>query len=127
ASVHELTHGAGVRAVFESVGKTTFDQSFKCLSKRGYMVLFGQSSGPVDPVEIRRLQQGGSLFLTRPTLVDYTSTDEELSWRGQEILDLVASGDLTPHIYERYPLTEAPAAHQALQSRQTTGKLLLIP
>ena len=126
-SVHELTRGAGVRAVFESVGKTTFDKSFECLSKRGYMVLFGQSSGPVEPVEIRRLQQGGSLFLTRPTLVDYTSTEEELLWRGQEILDLVASGDLTVHIHERYPLTEAPAAHRALQTRQTTGKLLLIP
>ena len=127
AAVHELTQGAGVRAVFESVGKSTFDMSFKCLSRRGYMVLFGQSSGPVDPVEIRRLQQGGSLFLTRPTLVDYTSTREELLWRGQEILDLVASGDLKVHIHERYPLTEAPVAHRALQSRQTTGKLLLIP
>jgi NADPH2:quinone reductase len=91
------------------------------------MVLFGQASGPVDPVEIRRLQQGGSLFLTRPTLVDYTSTREELLWRGQEILELVGSRDLAVHIHERYPLTEAPAAHRALQTRQTTGKLLLIP
>jgi NADPH:quinone reductase len=127
ASVHELTHGAGVRAVFESVGKSTFDKSFECLSKRGYMVLFGQASGPVDPVDIRRLQRGGSLFLTRPSLVDYTSTREELLWRGQEIMNLVASGDLEVHIHERYPLTEAPAAHWALQTRQTTGKLLLIP
>ena len=127
AVVHELTHGAGVRAVFESVGKSTFDKSLDCLSKRGYMVLFGQASGPVDPVDIRRLQRGGSLFLTRPALVDYTSTHEELLWRGQEILGLIASGDLEVHIYERYPLTEAPAAHRALQTRQTTGKLLLIP
>jgi NADPH2:quinone reductase len=127
AVVDELTHGAGVRAVFESVGKSTFDKSLECLSKRGYMVLFGQASGPVDPVDIRRLQRGGSLFLTRPALVDYTSTDEELLWRGQEILGLVASGDLEVHVHERYPLTEAPAAHRALQTRQTTGKLLLIP
>ena len=127
AAVEELTHGVGVRAVFESVGKSTFDKSFECLSKRGYMVLFGQSSGPVDPVDIRRLQRGGSLFLTRPGLVDYTSTREELLWRGQETLDLVASGDLDVHIFERYPLAEARAAHLALQTRQTTGKLLLIP
>jgi NADPH2:quinone reductase len=127
AAVHELTHGAGVRAVFESVGKSTLDKSFECLSKRGYMVLFGQASGPVDPVDIRRLQRGGSLFLTRPGLVDYTSTREELLWRGQEIMKLVASGDLEVSIHERYPMTEAPAAHRALQSRQTTGKLLLIP
>ena len=127
AVVDELTHGAGVRAVFESVGKSTFDKSLECLSKRGYMVLFGQASGPVDPVDIRRLQRGGSLFLTRPALVDYTSTDEELLWRGQEILGLVATGDLEVHVHERYPLTEAPAAHRALQTRQTTGKLLLIP
>jgi NADPH:quinone reductase len=126
-AVHELTLGTGVRAVFESVGKSTFDKSFECLSKRGYMVLFGQASGPVEPVDIRRLQRGGSLFLTRPALVDYTSTRDELLWRGQEILDFVASGDLEVHIYERYPLTEAPAAHRALQARQTTGKLLLIP
>jgi len=127
SAVHELTHGAGVRAVFESVGKSTFDKSFECLTKRGYMVLFGQTSGPVDPVDIRRLQRGGSLFLTRPGLVDYTSMRAELLWRGQEIMNLVASGDLKVHIHERYPLTEAPAAHRALQSRQTTGKLLLIP
>ena len=127
AAVHELTHGAGVRAVFESVGKSTLDKSFECLSKRGYMVLFGQASGPVDPVDIRRLQRGGSLFLTRPGLVDYTSTREELLWRGREIMKLVASGDLEVSIHERYPMTEAPAAHRALQSRQTTGKLLLIP
>jgi NADPH2:quinone reductase len=113
--------------VFESVGKSTFDKSFECLTKRGYMVLFGQTSGPVDPVDIRRLQRGGSLFLTRPGLVDYTSMRAELLWRGQEIMNLVASGDLKVHIHERYPLTEAPAAHRALQSRQTTGKLLLIP
>jgi NADPH2:quinone reductase len=127
AVVDELTHGAGVRAVFESVGKSTFDKSLECLSKRGYMVLFGQASGPVDPVDIRRLQRGGSLFLTRPALVDYTSTDEELLWRGQEILGLVATGDLEVHVHERYPLTEAPAAHRAIQTRQTMGKLLLIP
>ena len=116
AAVHELTLGTGVRAVFESVGKSTFDKSFECLSKRGYLVLFGQANGPVDPVDIRRLQRGGSLFLTRPALVDYTSTREELLWRGQEILDFVASGDLEVHIHERYPLTEAPTAHRALQA-----------
>ena len=125
--MHELTHGAGVRAVFESVGESTFNKSFQCLSKPGYMVLFGQASGPVDPVGIRRLQRGRSLFLTRPGLVDYTSTREELLWRGQEIVNLVASGDLEVNIHDRYPLTEAPAAHRALQSRQTKGKLLLIP
>jgi NADPH2:quinone reductase len=127
AAVHELTLGTGVRAVFESVGKSTFDKSFECLAQRGYMVLFGQASGPVEPVDIRRLQRGGSLFLTRPGLVDYTATREELLWRGQEIMNLVASGDLEVNIHERYFLTETPAGHRALQSRQTTGKLLLIP
>jgi NADPH2:quinone reductase len=126
-AVREHTDGAGVRVVYESVGKTTFDSSLSVLASRGYMVLFGQASGPVAPVDPRRLQQGGSLYMTRPQLADYTRSREELLWRGQEVLGLVGSGELRVHVHERYPLEQAPEAHRALQGRRTTGKLILIP
>jgi NADPH2:quinone reductase len=126
-AVRDHTEGAGVRAVYESVGKSTFDKSLGVLEPRGYMVLFGQASGPVSPVDPRRLQQGGSLYMTRPQLVDYTRSRDELLWRGQEVLGLVGSGELRVHVHHRYPLEHAPEAHRALQGRKTTGKLILIP
>lgn len=125
--VMEITDDGGVRAVFESVGATTFDKSLSVVARRGYMVLFGQASGPVPPVDPRRLQQGGSLFMTRPTLVDYTRSRDELFRRAGDILGLVGSGDLDVHVHDRYPLDRAPEAHRALQTRRTTGKVLLIP
>ncbi|MQA99836.1 MAG: zinc-binding dehydrogenase [Actinobacteria bacterium] len=127
AAVREHTDGAGVRVVYESVGKTTFDRSLGVLAPRGYMVLFGQASGPVAPVDPRSLQQGGSLYMTRPQLADYTRSREELLWRGQEVLGLVGSGELRVHVHQRYPLEQASEAHRALQGRRTTGKLILIP
>lgn len=116
-----------MRIVYESVGKSTFDESLRCLGRRGHVAQFGQASDPVDPVDPRRLLQGGSLFMTRPGLVDYTSSRGELLWRGREVLSLVASGDLDVHIHERYPLEDAAEAHRALQSRTTAGKLILVP
>jgi NADPH2:quinone reductase len=118
--------GAGVRAVFDAVGKSTFDQSLTSLAPRGHMVLFGQASGPVDPVDPRTLQRG-SLFLTRPALVDYSRSRNELLWRAQEVLTLVELGELKVHIHELFALRDAPLAHHGLHSRQTIGKLLLIP
>ena len=126
-AVKRHTGGTGVRAAFDAVGRTTFDGSLASLARRGYMVLFGQASGPVEPIDPVRLQQGGSLFLTRPGLVDYTRGRDELLWRAGEVLSLVASGELRVHVHGRYPLDEAPSAHRALESRATSGKLLLVP
>ena len=126
-AVKRHTGGTGVRAAFDAVGRTTFDGSLASLARRGYMVLFGQASGPVEPIDPVRLQQGGSLFLTRPGLVDYTRGRDELLWRAGEVLSLVASGELRVHVHGRYPLDEAPSAHRGLESRATSGKLLLVP
>ena len=127
AAVRDVTEGRGARAVYESVGKTTFDKSLRCLAPRGYLILFGQTSGPVDPVDPRRLQQGRSLFLTRPGLVDYTATRDDLLWRSREVLSLVAEGDLQVHVHARFDLEAPSEAHQALESRTTIGKLILVP
>ncbi len=122
----EITDGAGVEVVYDSVGKTTFDGSVSCLKQRGYMVLFGQASGPVPPVPVAVLN-AKSLFLTRPGLVAYTQTREELEQRAGDVLGWVSSGDLRLRIHERFPLENAAEAHRQLESRITTGKLLLIP
>lgn len=122
----EVTDGRGVRAVFDGIGKTTFDASLDSLAPRGYMVLYGQASGVVPPMDPRRLATG-SLYLTRPGIADYTQTREELLWRAEEVLGAVASGTLNVHVHDRYPLAEASRAHEDLQSRKTTGKLLLVP
>ncbi|MGH2734973.1 MAG: quinone oxidoreductase family protein [Actinomycetota bacterium] len=124
-AVMEVTGGQGVRAVFESVGKATFDESLRCLAPRGSLILFGQASGPVDPFDPRRLQQGGSLYLTRPGLVDYISTREELLWRSGEVLSGVASGELDVRVHASFPLEDAAEAHRALESRTPSGKLIL--
>lgn len=125
--VKELTDGAGVHAVYDGVGATTFDDSLASLRVRGTMVLFGGASGPVPPVDPQRLNRGGSLYLTRPTLAHFMTTREELDWRSGELFEAVTSGSLNVRIGHTYRLDEAAQAHTDLQGRKTTGKLLLIP
>jgi NADPH2:quinone reductase len=125
--VKRLTGGRGVQVVYDSVGKTTFNQSLNCLAPRGYMVLFGQASGPVPPMDPQVLAQKGSLFLTRPTMGNYIATREELLARANELLQWVASGRLRVRIDRTFPLAQAADAHRALESRATAGKVLLLP
>jgi NADPH2:quinone reductase len=127
AEVKRLTGGAGVQVVYDSVGRTTFDGSLDCLARRGMLVLFGQSSGPVPPFDPQILNRKGSLFLTRPTLAHYAATREELAARSAELLGWVADGSLKVRVGAEYPLADAAAAHRALEGRETTGKVLLIP
>lgn len=117
--------GTGARIVFDSVGRDTFDESLRCVARRGHLVLFGQSSGGVPPIDVRRLLHAGSVFLTRPGLAHYTATREELTWRAGEVLSRVASGALTVRVHATYPLAGAADAHRDLQGGGTTGKLLL--
>ena len=124
--VSRATDGQGVAVVYDSVGKTTFHQSLACLSPRGYLILYGQSSGHVEPVA-PYLLNSGSLFLTRPTLVNYIATREELLQRTEELFGWIQRGELKLHIGGRFPLSEAAEAHRQLEGRRTTGKLLLIP
>jgi NADPH2:quinone reductase len=123
--VRRLT--GGVQVVYDGVGKTTFDDSMSVLRPRGMLALYGAASGPVPPVDPQRLNAAGSLFLTRPTLVHYIADREELLWRSRDLFDWIAAGDLTVHIGGRYPLDDARQAHEDLEARRTTGKLLLIP
>lgn len=127
AEVKRLTGGRGVDVVYDSVGKTTFDQSLSCLRPRGYMVLFGQSSGAVPPLNPQTLNAKGSLFLTRPTLGHYIASREELQWRAGDVFGWAASGELRVRIDSEYPLAEAAEAHRRLQGRGAAGKILLIP
>ena len=127
AEVRRLTGGAGVQVVYDSVGKTTFDKSLNCLARRGMLVLYGQSSGPVPPFDPQLLNQKGSLFLTRPTLGHYVATREELLQRAERVLGWVADRSLAVRIGGEYPLAEAAEAQRALAARETTGKLLLLP
>jgi NADPH2:quinone reductase len=127
AAVDEATGGAGAHVVYDGVGRDTFDDSLAALRSRGMMVLYGAASGQVPPFEIQRLNRGGSLFLTRPTLVHYIATVEELRWRAGEVFDLVACGELDVRIGGSYPLADAARAQEDLAARRTTGKLLLIP
>jgi len=127
AEVKQLTGGAGVQVVYDSVGKTTFDKSLNCLARRGMLVLYGQSSGPVPPFDPQLLNQKGSLFLTRPSLGHYVATREELLQRAERVLGWVADRSLTVRIGREYPLAEAAEAQRALAARETTGKLLLLP
>lgn len=122
-----LTDGKGVNVVYDGVGKATFEKGLNVLVPRGYMVLFGGSSGAVPPFDLITLSQKGSLFVTRPTLVHYTATREELEWRASDVLGWIAAGELKLRIYKAYPLIEAPQAHRDLEGRRTTGKLLLVP
>jgi NADPH2:quinone reductase len=127
AETRRLTAGRGVDVVYDSVGRTTFDKSLDCLRPRGMMVLFGQSSGAVPPLELQLLAQKGSLFVTRPTLGAYTATRAELLERAGAVLGAVARGELSVRIGATFPLAEAARAHEALTGRATTGKVLLLP
>jgi NADPH:quinone reductase len=122
-----LTGGKGVDVVYDSVGKTTFEKGLNVLRPRGYMVLYGGSSGAVPPFDLIALSTKGSLFVTRPTLGHYTATREELMMRAGAVMDMIASGKLKLRIEHTYPLSEAQRAHRELEGRKTTGKLLLIP
>ena len=128
AAVRELTpDGRGVAVVYDGVGKSTFDASLASLRPRGLLAVFGGASGQVPPFDLQRLNQGGSLFVTRPTMVHYLASREELLWRGEEILGALAAGTLRLEIGGRYPLADAAQAYDDLEGRRSTGKLLLIP
>ncbi|WP_028060868.1 quinone oxidoreductase family protein [Candidatus Solirubrobacter pratensis] len=124
--VRELTGGRGVAVAFDSVGRTTFEESLSALRRRGHMVLFGAASGAPDPYEPEALRKG-SLYLTRPGLPDYTATREELLERAADVLGRVAGGELDVRIGGRYRLADARRAHEDLEARRTTGKLILLP
>jgi NADPH:quinone reductase len=126
AEIKRLTDGRGVHVVYDSVGRTTFEKSLSCLRPRGMLALFGQSSGPVAPIDPQILNSRGSVFLTRPSLAHYVLDREELLSRAGDVLSAVASGALKLKIDRTYPLAEAAAAHRDLESRKTIGKLLLI-
>jgi NADPH2:quinone reductase len=122
-----VTGGRGAAAVYDSVGQSTFDASLAALAPRGYMVLYGASSGAVPPFELQRLAAGGSLFITRPTLVSYIASREELLQRTGELFGWIQEGRLDVRVGGRYPLAEAARAHDDLGARRTSGKLLLLP
>lgn len=125
--VKRLTSGRGVDVVYDSVGASTFSKSLNSLRPRGMMVSFGQSSGPVGPVDPLLLNQKGSLFLTRPKLGDYCATRLELLWRADDLLGWIGAEKLKVRIDRTYRLSEAPLAHRDLEARKTTGKVLLVP
>jgi NADPH2:quinone reductase len=127
ATVGRITDGRGADVVYDSVGKTTFDDSLSALRPRGMMVLYGGSSGQVPPFDPQRLNTGGSLYLTRPTLVHYVADRAELLWRAGDLFAWIAKGELDVRIGGQYPLADAPRAHEDLAARRTTGKLLLLP
>ena len=122
-----LTNNEGVHVVYDGVGKATFDKDLNVLRPRGYLVLFGGSSGAVPPFDLIKLSQKGSLFITRPTLAHYTATREELEWRANDVLGSIARGELKLRIHKAYSLADASQAHRDLEGRKTTGKLLLKP
>jgi len=125
--VRGLTDSQGVHVVYDGVGKATFEASLASLRPRGMLVLFGGASGQVPPFDPQRLNKAGSLFLTRPTIAHHTLSRGELEWRTSEVLGSAASGDLDVRVGATFALSDAAAAHQALESRATTGKVLLIP
>jgi NADPH2:quinone reductase len=125
--IKRLTDGRGVNVVYDSVGQATFDKSLNCLMPRGYMVLYGQSSGPVSPLNPQVLSAKGSLYLTRPNLMHYTLDRTELLNRAADLFDGIIAGTLTVRIDATLPLAEAPLAHRNLEARKTKGKVLLIP
>ncbi|AUX42775.1 quinone oxidoreductase [Sorangium cellulosum] len=127
AEARRLTGGAGVHVVYDGVGKDTFEKSLGALRLRGTLVLFGQASGAVPAFDPQILNQKGSLYLTRPSLVHYTTTREELLERAGDVLGAIARGELDVSVGATYPLAEAAEAHRALAGRKTTGKVLLLP
>ena len=126
AETRRLTGGKGVDVVYDSVGKTTFEKGLDILRPRGYMVLFGGSSGPVPPFDLIQLSQKGSLYVTRPTLTHYVATREDLELRAGAVFSMIATGKLKLRIAHTYPLQDATQAHRDLEARRTTGKLLLL-
>ncbi|MGH3344076.1 MAG: quinone oxidoreductase family protein [Carbonactinosporaceae bacterium] len=126
AEVARLTDGQGVHVVYDGVGRTTFDGSLASLRQRGMLALYGQASGPVPELDLRRLAER-SLFITRPTLAHHIATRKELLTRATAVLDLVEAGELQVRVGTRYALAEARTAHEDLEARRTTGKLLLVP
>ncbi len=127
SETRRLTDGAGVDVVYDSVGKTTFEGSLDCLRPRGYLVLFGQSSGAVPPFDPQVLNAKGSLFLTRPTLGHHIATRDELMWRAHDLFTAISAGTLKVRIDRAVPLADVAAAQNALVGRETSGKVLLLP
>jgi NADPH:quinone reductase len=127
AVVRAVTDGQGVHVVYDGVGRTTFEASLASLRPRGLLVLFGGASGQVPPFDLQRLSAAGSLYVSRPTLVHYLATREELEWRAAEVFGAAVAGTLNVRIGATYPLAEAADAHRAMEGRATTGKVLLIP
>ena len=125
AAVRAANGGHGVSVVYDGVGKDTFEASLASLERRGMLVLFGAASGLVPPFDLQRLNPAGSLYVTRPTLAHHIATRDELLWRGQEVLGVIADGGLRIEIGGRYPLEDAARAYDDLQARRTTGKLVL--
>ena len=125
-AVKQETNGRGLPVVYDSVGKTTFEDSLQCLRPRGLLALYGASSGAVPPFDLIRLSTAGSLFVTRPTLKDYVQTRAELECRAEEVFRWVAAGELTVRIGQRYALDQVQTAHRDLEARRTTGKSLLL-
>ncbi|HXJ82761.1 MAG TPA: quinone oxidoreductase [Candidatus Methylomirabilis sp.] len=127
AEVKRLTGGAGVHVNYDGVGASTFDKGLNCLRPRGLMVLYGQASGPVPPLDLQVLSARGSLFLTRPSLNHHIASREELQERAGDVLGWIRDGKLKLRLEHQFPLAQAADAHRALESRGTTGKILLIP
>lgn len=127
AEVRRVTDGRGVDVAYDGVGRDTFDASLESLRPRGTLALFGAASGQVPPFDIQRLNRGGSLFLTRPTLAHHLASREELEWRAREVLGAVAEGSLHVTVGGRYPLADAARAYEDLEERRSQGKLLLMP
>jgi NADPH2:quinone reductase len=125
--VLEITNGAKVPVVYDSVGKDTFIRSLDCLQPRGLMVSFGNSSGAVPPFSLSELQSRGSLYVTRPTLATYSATRADLEAMAADLFDVVASGKVKIEVNQKFPLAQAAEAHRALESRRTTGSTILIP
>ena len=126
-AVHALTNGEGVDVVYDGVGAATFDGSLASLKVRGMLVLFGGASGQVEPFDLQRLSRAGSVSITRPSMGHFLRTDEERAWRSGELFSAVADGTLDVRIGATYPLAQAAKAHRALEGRETTGKVLLLP
>jgi NADPH2:quinone reductase len=125
--IRELTDGAGVAAVYDGVGASTFDASLASLAVRGTLALFGAASGPVAPVDPQRLNAAGSVYLIRPKLADFTRTEQEFAWRAEELFDAIAAGSISVTVSRRYPLADAAQAHRDLQARKTVGSIVLVP
>jgi NADPH2:quinone reductase len=123
----EITGGEKLPVVYDGVGKDTFDLSLSCLRPRGLMVSFGNASGSPDPLDLQRLAAHGSLYVTRPTMLSYTATEEELRQSSEDVFTKILAGDISVEINQRYPLAQVQQAHKDLQSRLTTGSTVLLP